>query len=102
MDGLERIHVSGMGGIHFVNVGGNDAASAARGVAIVHSEILDLQLADRRGHPAVLIAMIVNAAVLADLPANGHALEDLVLEDEIASVVALRKVAVFVERLRAH
>jgi len=37
-----------------------------------------------------------------DLPTDGHALEDFVLEDEIASVVALRKITVFVERLRAH
>jgi len=55
-----------------------------------------------RGHPTILIAMVVNAAGLADLPTDGHALEDFVLEDEIASVVALRKITVFVERLRAH
>jgi hypothetical protein len=46
--------------------------------------------------------MVVNAAGLADFPTNGHALEDFVLEDEIAGVVALRKIAVFVERFGAH
>src|SRR6267143_3004732 len=102
MDGLERVDVGGVRGVHFVDVRGNNATGAARGVALVNAEILDLQAADRRGHPAILIAMVVNAAGLADLPANCHALEDFVLEDEIASVVALRKIAVFVERFRAH
>src|SRR5260370_38041794 len=46
--------------------------------------------------------MVVNAASLADFPANGHALEDVVLEDEIARVIAFRKITVFVERFGAH
>src|SRR5258708_32554582 len=102
MDRLERVDMSVMGGIHFVDVGGDNAASAETGVAIVHTKILDLQPADGRGHPAVLTAMVVNAAGLADLPANGHALEDFVLEDEIARVVAPRKITILVERLRAR
>src|SRR5260370_19736676 len=99
MDGLERIDISRMGGVHFVDVGRNDATGAMRDIALVNAEILDLQPADGSGHPAILIAMVVNAAGLADLPADGHALEDFVLEDEIAGVVALRKIAVFFERL---
>src|SRR5467141_3186733 len=89
MDGLEGVDIGGMGGVHFVDVRGDNAASAACGVAIVNAEILDLQPADGRGHPAILTAMVVNAAGLADFPANGHALEDFVLEDEVARVVAL-------------
>ena len=42
--------------------------------------------------------MIVDAAGLADLPADGHALEDIVLEDEIAGVVALGEEAILFER----
>src|SRR5260370_32025937 len=102
MHGLERVDVGGMGGVHFVDVGRNNATGAMRDIALVNAEILDLQPADGSGHPAILIAMVVNAAGLADLPADGHALEDGVLEDEIASVVALRRIAVFVERLRTH
>src|SRR6266481_4130151 len=102
MDGLKRVDVRGMSGVHFVDVRGNDTASPVSGVAIIHAEILDLQPADGRGHPAVLTAMVVNAAGLADLPANGHALEDFVLKDEVARVVALREIAIFVERFRAH
>src|ERR1700694_865655 len=102
MDGFERIDIGRMRGVHFVDVRGNDATGAAGGVAFGNAKSLDLQTADGRGHPAVLIAMIVNTAGLADLPADGHALEDFVLEDEIAGVVALRKIAIFVERLRAH
>src|SRR5437016_3461649 len=102
MNGLERVDVGRMSGVHFIDVGWNNAAGAARAVAVVNTKILDLQPADGRGHPAVLIAMVVNAAGLADLPTDGHAFEDFVLEDEIARVVALRKIAVFVERLRAR
>src|SRR5260370_17195791 len=46
--------------------------------------------------------MVGNAAGLADLPANGHGLEDFVLEHEIARVVAPRKITILVERLRAR
>jgi hypothetical protein len=45
--------------------------------------------------------MIVDAAVLADVPAKSHAFEHIVAENEIASVVALGKKAIRVERLGA-
>src|SRR6266699_3774426 len=102
MHGFERVDVGRMRGVHFVDVGRNNAASSERAIAPVNAEILDFKAADGRGHPAILIAMVVNAAVLADLPANGHAFEDFVLEDEIAGVVAFRKIAVILERLGAH
>jgi hypothetical protein len=91
-----------MGGVHFVDVGWNNATGATRRVTIVNAEILDLQPADGRGHPTILIAMVVNSAGLPDFPTNGHALEDFVLEDEIAGVVALRKIAVLFERFGSH
>src|SRR5260370_31063440 len=102
MDGLERVDISRMGGVHFVDVGRNNATGAVRDIALVNAEILELQPADGRGRPTILLAMVVNAAGLADLPPGGHALEEGVLEDEIAVEVAIRKIAVFVERLRAH
>lgn len=46
--------------------------------------------------------MIVNAAVLADFPADGHALEEIVFEDEIARVIPLREKTIFVERRGLH
>ena len=64
---------------------------------VFNAEILDFQAADGRGHPAVLIAMIVDAAVLADFPADGHALEKLVFENEIAGVIAFGKKKIFVD-----
>jgi hypothetical protein len=90
MDGFEGIDVCGMDSVHFVDVRGNEAAGAAvgpGGVAVLDMKILDFEAADGRGHPAILIAMIVDAAELSDLPANGHALEEIVLEDEIAGVI---------------
>ena len=45
--------------------------------------------------------MIVDAAVLADFPADSHALEDRVFENEVAGVVAFREEEVFFERFGA-
>jgi hypothetical protein len=45
--------------------------------------------------------MIVNAAVLADVPAKRHALEEIVAEDEIARVISLGEEAIFFETLGA-
>src|ERR1700730_606401 len=70
--------------------------------SLVDAKILDAQASDGRGHPAILVAMIVNAAGLADLPADGHAIEDFVLENEVAGVIALGEEEVFVEGFGAN
>jgi hypothetical protein len=101
MDGLERIYVDGMDGVHLVDFGGNDFAGAAGRIFFFDAKILDFQAADRRGHPTVLITVIVDAAMLAHFPADGHTLEDVVLENEIARVISFGKEAVLVEGLRA-
>ena len=98
MDRFERIDVGGMRGVHLVDIRGNDAAGAVGGVTVVTPEILDLQATDGGGHPAILVAVIVDAAGLADFPADGHAFEGVVFKDEIAGVVAFRKEKIFVER----
>ena len=101
MDRLEGIDVGGMGGVHFVDVGGDEAAGAAvgaGGVMVLDAEVLDFEAADGSGHPTVLVAMIVDAAGLADFPADGHALEDVVFEDEVAGVVAFGPEEIFIER----
>jgi hypothetical protein len=99
MDRLERIHVDGMGAVHFVDFCGDDFAGATARVFFVNAEILNFQAPDGGGHPAVLIAMIMDAAVLAYFPADGHALEEVIFENEIARVVSLGEEKVFVERL---
>jgi hypothetical protein len=101
VDGFERIDISRMSGVHFVDVGGDDVACAVGSVAVIHAEILDFQAADRSGHPTVLVAMIVDAAGLADFPADGHAFENVIFEDEIAGVVSLGEEEIFVESVRA-
>jgi len=45
--------------------------------------------------------MIVDAGELADFPADGHTLEEIVFENEIAGVAALGEEKIFVERVRA-
>jgi hypothetical protein len=101
VDGLQGVDVGGMGSVHFVDFSGNDFASAAVCVSLFDAEILDFQAADGSGHPTVLAAMIVDAAVLADFPTDGHALEDRVFENEIAGVVAFGEEEVFFERFGA-
>jgi hypothetical protein len=99
MDGFERVYVDGMRAVHFVDFRGNDFAGAAACVFFFDAKILNLQAADGSGHPTVLIAMIVDAAVLADFPADGHALEEIVFENKIAGVVAFGEEEILVERL---
>jgi hypothetical protein len=99
MDRFERIYVDRMHGVHFVDFRGSDFASAAGSVFFVDAEILDLQAANGSGHPAVLVAMIVDAAVLADFPADGHTLKEIVFENEIAGVIPFREEEIFFQRL---
>jgi hypothetical protein len=100
MNRFQGIHVNGMRSVHLVDFCRNDFAFAAGSVFVFHAEILDFQTAHGGGHPAVLVAMIVNAAGLADFPADGHALEEFVFENEIACVIPSGEEKIFVERLR--
>ena len=88
-----------MGSVHFVDFCGNDFAGAAGCVFLFDAEILDFQAADGSGHPTVLVAMIVDAAVLADFPADGHTLKEIVFENEIAGVIPFREEEIFFQRL---
>jgi hypothetical protein len=81
VDGFERIDVGGMRGVHVVDVGGIEMTGAEVGVFVGDMKILDAEFADGSGHPTVLIAMIVDAAGLANLPADGHTFEDVILEN---------------------
>src|ERR1700734_2074747 len=58
------------------------------GIARVDSKILHAQTADRRHHPTILVAVIVDATNLADIPANGHDFEEVALVNQISRVVA--------------
>jgi hypothetical protein len=102
VDGLERIDISGMSGVHFIDFSGKDAAGAMGSIALVDTEILDFQSADGRGHPAILAAMIVDAAGLASFPADGQTFKNIVSEDEIARVIALGEKEIFVEGFREN
>src|SRR3984957_17070683 len=101
MNGLEWIDVGRMGGVHYVGVSGNDLAGAARRIAMVDMIILHAQAAHRHGHPAILITMVMHAAMLANFPADGHALEYFVFENQVAGVTAFGEIAIFVDGFRA-
>src|SRR5207237_10175998 len=99
---LNWTDVGGMSGVKIVKCRRDDTTRAFRGVAIVDAIILDAQAGDGRGHPAILATMIVNAAVLADVPAKRHAFEESVAEDEIARVISPGEEAIFCEAFGTH
>ncbi len=87
VDGFHGIDESGMASVQLVDISRSDGAVAGGGIDFLYSIIANVQVADGRRHPAVLIAMVVDAAVLADFPTEGHAFEQGILEDEIAGVI---------------
>jgi hypothetical protein len=98
---FERIDISGMRRVHFVNVGSGEITCSAVfsiGMAVLDTKVLHFEAADRCGHPTILVAMIVDAAELAYFPADGHTLEHIVLENQVAGVTAFGKEEIFFER----
>jgi hypothetical protein len=87
VDGLQRIDGARMRRIHLDGFGGLNGAFAGRDVLMNDVKIFDEQTADRDGHPAILVAMVVDGAGLANLPADGEQLIERRLVDQIASVV---------------
>ena len=75
-------HHARMRCVHIVVLGGDQLTFAVCGVALLDAKILHPQLADGHGHPAILVAVIVNAAYLSGFPADGDDFEELVLEDQ--------------------
>ncbi len=102
VDWLNGIDVGGMRGVEVVKFGGNDVTGALGGIAIIHTVILDAQAADGGGHPAILAPMIVDAAVLADVPAKRHTFEENVAENQVARVISLGEKAILFEAFGAH
>lgn len=91
VNGLEGVDGHGVGGVHLGELGGHQAASLAGLIALLDTIILHAQAADGRGHPAILVTVIMDTAALTNLPTNCHHLAELVAKNEIARVVAERK-----------
>src|SRR6202034_931579 len=60
-----------------------------RFVALIDAKILHAQTSDGRNHPAILVAMIVNAADLADIPTNRHHFKEIAFVNQVSRVMAL-------------
>jgi hypothetical protein len=65
-------------------------------------KILNAQPPDRRHHPAILVAMVVDAAHVADVPADGHDFEELAFVDQVPRVMALGVKKIRSQRLRTN
>ena len=102
MDRLFWLDDARMRGIHLVGIGGNELAGAVRSIACIHMKILNAETANGSRHPAILVAMIVDAAELADFPADGEHFEKLALENQIPGVMALRVEEIRRKRFRLN
>jgi hypothetical protein len=91
-----------MGSIHVIDIRGHDFAGTAPGVALLDAIVLYPQAADGHGHPAILITMIMNTAMLANSPANGHALEYFVFENQVTGVAAFGEITILFDGLGAY
>src|SRR6185312_2099317 len=87
---------------HFQNVSGFDVTSSGFVVLPLDAVILDHELADRSGHPAILIAVIVDRTGLSYLPAYGNQFIKCSLVDQVAGVVLPVPKQIWRERLGAH
>ena len=86
--------------VHDVRIGRHQFATTVRGVLIFHAEILHAQTTDRGDHPAILAAMIVNAADLAHIPADREDFEQFAFVDQVPRVMAIGVKNVGSQRLR--
>ena len=87
VNGFERVDGAGVRGVHLDRVGGLDGGFALGDILLHDVKIFDQQTAERDGHPAVLVAVIVDGTGLADFPADGYQLVERSLVDQIASVM---------------
>ena len=102
MDRFFALHGAGMIVVHVIGNAGRDTASAAGVILILDAKILNAEFANRYSHPTILPAMIVNAAGLANFPADGEHFEEAALIDEIPRVVALGVEKVRLESIREN
>src|SRR6202046_3546793 len=86
MNGFFGLNHRGMFGVHVVSFRRDEMARRVSGVAIINAEVLHAQTTDGRRHPAILAAMIVNAANLSDIPADGHDFEGLTFVNQVSCV----------------
>jgi len=83
-DGMHRfagIDGAGLGCVHLNQVGRFNFATVRVEVLRDNAIILDLEAANRGRHPTVLVAVVVDGADLAHLPADGHEFKSVGLDD---------------------
>src|SRR4029077_4356936 len=88
--------------IQLITIRGNNFAMARCGIEFFNAVVTNVQTANGCRHPAVLIAMVMDAAVLANFPTQSHALEQSILEDQIAGVAPFREENIVVQACGTH
>jgi hypothetical protein len=87
MNRFEGIDGTWLRDVHLDDFGGSDGALAGGNVLVEDVIVFDAEAADGDGHPAILIAMVVDGAGLADFPADGDEFVERSFVDEITGVV---------------
>ena len=77
-------------------------AVAGRFVDRLNRKVLPFQAADRHGHPATLVIMVMNSRNLASFPTDRHHLKSLVFIDQIAGVTGWAPEQIFTYRFDVH
>jgi len=84
MDGFFKLDLSRKTVRHLKRIGLAKLTVTAGFIDLFDSEVL--QSADRNGHPAALLTVIMNARHLTLVPADSHHLETIVLVDKVARI----------------
>lgn len=71
VDRVGGIDRAGLKDVHLHGVERFEVAASGFEIPVYEMEVFHLQAADGNGHPAVLVAMVVDGAELAGLPADG-------------------------------
>ena len=87
MHGVGGIDGAGIGRVHLFDIFRLEIADAGGQILMDGVKIFNLQAAYGDGHPAVLVAVVMHGAGLADLPADGEQLIDRSFIDQVAGVV---------------
>src|SRR5579862_4895756 len=83
----ERVDGTRILRIDLDSVGGTQIAGARVDALVQDLVVLHAETADGRGHPAILVAMVVYRAGLSHFPADGNEFVERRLVDEIARVM---------------
>lgn len=102
VNGFAGIDLSRIPGVDDVMVVRPKFAEAGGRILVDQLEIVHLHFAARHRHPATLVAMIVDGALLSDFPADGQKVVERRALNQVAGVVVPAEVKIRLKALQFH